>query len=282
MPEINASFISFPKELEHLNSLSTQLCPMLYFLPLFLTSSNPSYQASTFAVLRSYGRTWSVKIRDRRFEDGWQDFARDHDLHVGDFLVFRYGGNMVFDVVVFDTSACQRQYPLLATQTQQPAKEIGKQHEKRTSTSVTLESPHFVSNLTLESMKSFRLNIPRKFARSNDLDRSCETVLVDEQGRSWMASIRLKDSDGQVYIGRGWRNICIGNSLGLKDCVKLELIGNGITPIFKLYTNYCKGNYLAIDNSHFKAGFELEMSHLSQTIPFSRWTRFGTGHIYVL
>ncbi|KAB2072775.1 hypothetical protein ERO13_A07G034736v2 [Gossypium hirsutum] len=187
------------------------------------------------AVLRSYGRTWSVKIRDRRFEDGWQDFARDHDLHVGDFLVFRYGGNMVFDVVVFDTSACQRQYPLLATQTQQTAKEIGKQHEKRTSTSVTLESPHFVSNLTLESMKSFRLNIPRKFARSNDLDRSCETVLVDEQGRSWMASIRLKDSDGQVYIGRGWRNICIGNSLGLKDCVKLELIGNGITPIFKLY-----------------------------------------------
>lgn len=77
------------------------------------------------AVLRSYGRTWSVKIRDRSFEDGWQDFAQDHDLHVGDFLVFRYGGNMVFDVVVFDTSACQRQYPLLATQAQHPAKEIG-------------------------------------------------------------------------------------------------------------------------------------------------------------
>lgn len=51
-----------------------------------------------------------------------------------------------------------------------------------------------------------------------------------------MASIRLKDSGGKVYIGRGWREICIGNSLGLKDCVKLELIGNGITPIFKLYS----------------------------------------------
>ncbi|XP_039066366.1 B3 domain-containing protein REM5-like [Hibiscus syriacus] len=200
--------------------------PLAFFKHYLKTQTN-----GPRAVLRSHGRTWPVKIRDRRFEDGWGDFARDHDLHVGDFLLFGYGGDMVFDVVVFDTSACQREYPVFAKD----------HHQTRSPTASSGHgSPHFVATLSHYCMKRFRLvsinNIPRKFARFNGLmGRSCEIVVVDEQRRSWMASLGHKESDGQVYIGCGWRNICIGNNLKAMDCVVIELIGNGTMPVFKLH-----------------------------------------------
>ncbi|KAK8523495.1 hypothetical protein V6N12_048015 [Hibiscus sabdariffa] len=242
--------------------------PLLFFKHYLKSEIN-----SQRAVLRSHGRTWSVRIRDRRFEDGWGDFAKDHDLHVGDFLVFEYGGNLVFDVVVLDTSACQREYPLSATkpkhQNKSSTKEsterfIGKLDEKRASTSISHGSPHFVAALNPDSLKRFILvsiyvttnswlqafqmlsqftfrivrvqNIPREFARSNGLvGRCCDTVVVDEQRRSWNVSLQHKESEDQLYLGCGWRDICIRNDLNETDRVSLELIGNGITPVFKLH-----------------------------------------------
>ncbi|KAA8524999.1 hypothetical protein F0562_011363 [Nyssa sinensis] len=62
-------------------------------------------------LLRSIQGDWLVKINGRRFEDGWTKFAEDHDLQVGDFLVFRHEGDMVFHIMVFDSSTCQKEYP---------------------------------------------------------------------------------------------------------------------------------------------------------------------------
>ncbi|WCJ29545.1 B3 domain-containing protein REM9 [Euphorbia peplus] len=56
------------------------------------------------------GKTWVVKINGRRFEKGWKEFVEDHDLQIGDFLVFRYEGEMLFDVLVFDRTTCEREY----------------------------------------------------------------------------------------------------------------------------------------------------------------------------
>lgn len=77
------------------------------------------------AILRGRtGKIWPVKINSRSFEDGWKDFVEDHDLHVGDFLVFRHEGEMVFDVMVFESSACLREYPSF------PAKEFDIKEEE--------------------------------------------------------------------------------------------------------------------------------------------------------
>ncbi|KAJ0971427.1 hypothetical protein J5N97_019386 [Dioscorea zingiberensis] len=40
---------------------------------------------------------------------GWADFAKDHALREFEFLVFRYDGNFQFTVMVFDTTACERE-----------------------------------------------------------------------------------------------------------------------------------------------------------------------------
>uniref|UniRef100_A0A7N1A0I3 TF-B3 domain-containing protein n=1 Tax=Kalanchoe fedtschenkoi TaxID=63787 RepID=A0A7N1A0I3_KALFE len=64
------------------------------------------------ALLRSSrgGEPWPVKINGRRILEGWEEFAAHHHLHVGDFVVFRYEGDLVFDVTVFGPNSCEKEY----------------------------------------------------------------------------------------------------------------------------------------------------------------------------
>ncbi|XBI60366.1 hypothetical protein VPH35_041305 [Triticum aestivum] len=41
---------------------------------------------------------------------GWEHFARDHDLQLGHFLVFRYDGDAMFTVKMFDNTMCRMYY----------------------------------------------------------------------------------------------------------------------------------------------------------------------------
>ncbi|XVF63962.1 hypothetical protein PTKIN_Ptkin09bG0128700 [Pterospermum kingtungense] len=56
---------------------------------------------------------WVVELvqenADLFFGEGWADFVRDHCLECGDILVFRYDGDLVFDVKVFDESTCEKE-----------------------------------------------------------------------------------------------------------------------------------------------------------------------------
>ncbi|XP_074281459.1 putative B3 domain-containing protein At5g66980 [Silene latifolia] len=63
------------------------------------------------------GRSWGIKVISKNsrkyFKDGWDTFCKDNDLHVGDFLVFRHQGNLRFEVLIFDSTSCERQIPPL-------------------------------------------------------------------------------------------------------------------------------------------------------------------------
>ena len=37
-------------------------------------------------------------------EEGWSKFGEENEVEVGDFLVFRHEGDMVFEVLLFDPS----------------------------------------------------------------------------------------------------------------------------------------------------------------------------------
>ena len=54
--------------------------------------------------------TWQVKMDGRRLTQGWQKFATSHDLRVGDLIVFRHDGDLVFHVTCFGPSCCEIQY----------------------------------------------------------------------------------------------------------------------------------------------------------------------------
>lgn len=50
-----------------------------------------------------------VRIEGQRMGDGWEEFVKENELHIGEFLLFRYEGNRVFDVTVFQTAECERE-----------------------------------------------------------------------------------------------------------------------------------------------------------------------------
>ncbi|XP_019254329.1 PREDICTED: B3 domain-containing protein REM10-like isoform X2 [Nicotiana attenuata] len=62
------------------------------------------------AVLRRGSKKWLVKLNGQRLEEGWEKFAEEHDLRLGDLLIFRHEGEMEFEVTIFDSSHCDREY----------------------------------------------------------------------------------------------------------------------------------------------------------------------------
>jgi hypothetical protein len=45
------------------------------------------------------------------FRGGWPQFAEDHDLHQGFFMLFDYHcGTLKFDVKIYDCTQCQKEY----------------------------------------------------------------------------------------------------------------------------------------------------------------------------
>ncbi|CAH8277435.1 unnamed protein product [Arabidopsis lyrata] len=55
-------------------------------------------------------KTWLVKMDGLNLTDGWEDFAFSHDLRIGDIVVFRHEGEMVFHVTALGPSCCEIQY----------------------------------------------------------------------------------------------------------------------------------------------------------------------------
>lgn len=58
----------------------------------------------------SSDRTWKVKMEGHRLTEGWKEFAKAHNLRIGDVVIFRHEGDMLFHVTPFGTSFCEIQY----------------------------------------------------------------------------------------------------------------------------------------------------------------------------
>ncbi|XP_038689668.1 putative B3 domain-containing protein Os04g0346900 isoform X2 [Tripterygium wilfordii] len=63
------------------------------------------------ATLRDFaGKNWKVRLEEDEkglfIKKGWQEFASDHSLKFGDFLIFNFDGKRQFDVKIFGTNGC--------------------------------------------------------------------------------------------------------------------------------------------------------------------------------
>ncbi|KAL6893507.1 hypothetical protein ACP4OV_007605 [Aristida adscensionis] len=79
-------------------------------------SSNFNGQISEVVTLKSAtGKTWSIGVGGDTDEvvlrSGWKEFASNHSLEEGDYLLFRYTGASSFDVLIFDSSGCEKTSP---------------------------------------------------------------------------------------------------------------------------------------------------------------------------
>ncbi|CAK9317199.1 unnamed protein product [Citrullus colocynthis] len=94
-------------------SYSSTLTSERLKLPLKFVKHLEEIIGRSVVLIGPSGKTWLVNLiqqnDDLFFCDGWPTFARDHALECGDFLVFRYDGELHFNVQVFDQSACEKE-----------------------------------------------------------------------------------------------------------------------------------------------------------------------------
>ncbi|KAH9623297.1 hypothetical protein KSS87_006100 [Heliosperma pusillum] len=181
-------------------------------------------------------------------KNGWEKFCEDHGLQVGDFLVFKYLGNLFFDVIIFEPSASERNYPQTSIVSNKIIScidgkgadaKIGRKSTGGSGAKVAFKPrglPYYHATVKPYFKKWGGMPIPVKFARKNDLtNKCCEMILIDEKEKSWR--LPLKQSNTTPYIG-GWG--VFEHFLGFKagDLVVFELIQSGQNPIMKLYSKF--------------------------------------------
>ncbi|XP_075109478.1 B3 domain-containing protein REM7 isoform X2 [Nicotiana tabacum] len=204
------------------------------------------------AILRRAGKKWVVKVNGRLL--GWGKFAEEHDLQLGDCLVFRHEGNMEFEVSIFGSSKCEREYeqPLQGvsegeeerdhsckkiTPQEKPKLNIKSSHKAfpnvEAAQDMPLDRPYFIYTIKPYCLSKSFLQLPGPFARENDLrNRKCTITIRDEQ-MSWTFS--LYSSGSHTFIGGVWSKFCIANGLKEGDQIMLEIVANGKNPILKVY-----------------------------------------------
>ncbi|MCD9646727.1 hypothetical protein HAX54_036881 [Datura stramonium] len=196
------------------------------------------------AVLRSAGKKWRIKLNDKRFEEGWGKFSEENDLKLGDMLVFRHEGNMEFEVFIFDSSHCDREYAEYLQgeggggRGARAVEEILKKFEFK---EAAIDNPcgqsHVVCIVRSYCLSKCYFRLPGKFARANGLiNKKCRLIIRDEKRRSW--NLKLYTSCSQVYIGGRWAEFRVANDIKEGDHITFKVVANGEMPIWKFHGKY--------------------------------------------
>ncbi|CAD5319411.1 unnamed protein product [Arabidopsis thaliana] len=210
--------------------------PVAFFLK-YLVGTN----VGKTAELRSDASemTWKVKIDGRRLSNGWEDFTIAHDLRVGDIVVFRQEGELVFHVTALGPSCCEIQYGEDTLEEDKienvSSKKKSLKREAESAPDNSLDSC-FVATVTGSNLKRDTLYIPKEFALSNGLMNKYQIVLMNEEGESWKIDLRREAYNyGRFYMRRGWRSFCIANGKKPGDVFAFRLVKNEETPVIQLF-----------------------------------------------
>ncbi|VVB08919.1 unnamed protein product [Arabis nemorensis] len=188
--------------------------------------------------------TWKVKMSGRRLSDGWKEFAVANNLQIGDVLLVRYEGDLVFFVSDLGPN-CSETRDIAPPPTpsnnnvvqgviELPRKKKLKKKSPETEagSSSSSDKSCFVAIVTASSLRTDTLYLPQYFTNSNGLTRKCcKIVLIDGGERSWALDLRFNNSSDTFYISRGWRNFCDENGQKAGGFFMFKLVGSGETPV---------------------------------------------------
>ncbi|KAG6502658.1 hypothetical protein ZIOFF_034944 [Zingiber officinale] len=200
------------------------------------------------------GSKWHVELgrstEDTFLTTGWPKFVKDHSLNEYEFLVFQYDGNMHFTVLIFDTSACEREdvfsvkpgrKPLQSEAKKEKEKDKGLslqiiKHEAQESNPMEEERlkaqqaanaftspfPFIVLRMTPTHVHRPYLNVPNRFSREHLPPEKSSMVLRDPSGRSWTVNY---SPSLRCQIAKGWTAFVRANKLEEGDFCAFELVG---------------------------------------------------------
>ncbi|CAH2061201.1 unnamed protein product [Thlaspi arvense] len=87
--------------------------------------------------------------------------------------------------------------------------------------------------LTNDSFKNSRLGLPLPFMRENGMNEPGTIALLGKDGTKWMANL-LRESQGRMSLGKGWKDFARANGLQIGESFTLESIWEDATPMLCL------------------------------------------------
>ncbi|XP_074285850.1 B3 domain-containing protein REM21-like [Silene latifolia] len=107
---MGSSDVKYP---EFFNVFLPHLCSTNVKIPNAFVE-NISKKIPKKVVLKSRsGKLWAVALGEMEdglyMQEGWSRFVMDNKLEAGDFVVFKYNGHHVFDVIIFGLSGCEKE-----------------------------------------------------------------------------------------------------------------------------------------------------------------------------
>ncbi|KAJ4913654.1 B3 domain-containing protein REM8 [Raphanus sativus] len=172
----------------------------------------------------SSDRTWKVKMEGRMITEGWTEFAKAHNLRVGDFVIFRHEGDMLFHV----TGCCEIQYVQSVSNynNKEESDEIGEESSSKLTC--------FSQSVTASNLSKGAVGVPLDFASQNGLNKGRRVIaLRNREGKTWESELRTTSS-GQVFICRNWRSFCTASKLKVGDSFQFKLLQNTERPVLQL------------------------------------------------
>ncbi|XP_060179517.1 B3 domain-containing protein REM17-like isoform X4 [Lycium barbarum] len=223
---------------------------VLLKIPIGFLKYLKGYENIKRAVLKRAGKKWLVKVKGRQLKRGWKKFAKEHDLQIGDLLIFRHEGEMEFDVSIFNKSQCDREYAEYLQEEEKEAHTVEDTSKefKEVATHNPIGQSHFVCTVKQYFLTHGYLRIPNKFAKANGLiNKKCGLIIRDERQRSW--NLKLYTSCSQVHLGGRWGAFRVANDIKEGDQIMFEVVTNGKQPIWKFHgeeTHTVEGNIFRV------------------------------------
>ncbi|XP_070047907.1 B3 domain-containing protein REM5-like [Nicotiana tomentosiformis] len=243
-------------------------------IPLGFLKYRKDHDHIEHAILRRGSKKWLVNVNGRRLEEGWEKFAEEHNLQLGDILVFGHEGDMEFEVSIFHSNQCEREYE--EEQKVHNVEETSKKFEfkdlrgnasllpegKKTNLhakSVSTEektNPNIMSSHEVfpdvEATKDMPLGHPHLITTVKPYWISkclmhVPKLFARENGLSNRKctivirdeqrswEFRLYSSARSIFIGGEWRKFCAANFLKEGDHVMFEIFSKGEKPTLKFY-----------------------------------------------
>ncbi|XP_057770016.1 B3 domain-containing protein REM13-like isoform X5 [Salvia miltiorrhiza] len=198
------------------------------------------------------GRRWNVRVERMNdglfcFTNGWEKFAEDAALKFGEFLVFSVVAKSELNVVIYETSCCKREIPLL---------QLNAQEEKKSPNPMSgrsNETPSFFKVLSnVDYIKLLRL--PPNFLRKYELTLPENVKLrVDDSGRRWNVRVE-RMNDGLFCFTNGWEKFAEDAALKFGEFLVFSVVAESELNVVIYETSCCKREIPLVESNVRKAG----------------------------
>uniref|UniRef100_A0A3Q7ERM3 TF-B3 domain-containing protein n=1 Tax=Solanum lycopersicum TaxID=4081 RepID=A0A3Q7ERM3_SOLLC len=183
-----------------------------------------------------FGNMWPVGVNkiggNLYFQYGWEKFIEDNSVEVGDFLVFDYDGNKMFDFKLLGRTKCEKngvgglkaEEMIVEHQKSRESKEKNWASDSyifKSGRATQPKNPYFVAKI--RSKRRDQLYVPVDVVKDYKLELPSSMTIRDSIGREFVTKLN-KWKDGRIWLVGGWRSLCRWNLVEKNDHCICEFV----------------------------------------------------------